>query len=62
MFGYPACHIKKKFFACIWEGEGGIKNPEQVTNLLVGRQGIVLFQPIGRKWINCLTDTKRCLL
>ena len=49
MFGYPAYYINKKLFACIY-GEGvGIKVPAKVAGSLVGRKGIVRFQPMGRK-------------
>lgn len=49
MFGYPAYYINKKLFACVY-GEGvGIKVPEKVAGSLVGRKGIVRFQPMGRK-------------
>ena len=49
MFGYPAYYINKKLFACIY-GEGvGIKVPAKVAGSLVGREGIVRFQPMGRK-------------
>jgi hypothetical protein len=49
MFGYPAYYINKKLFACLY-GEGvGIKVPPEVADSLVGRQGIVRFQPKGRK-------------
>lgn len=49
MFGYPAYYINKKMFSCVY-GEGvGIKVPEKVAASLVGRKGIVRFQPMGRK-------------
>lgn len=49
MFGYPAYYINKKMFSCVY-GEGvGIKVPEKVAGSLVGRKGIVRFQPMGRK-------------
>jgi hypothetical protein len=49
MFGYPAYYIEKKMFACIY-GEGvGIKVPEHVADSMVGREGIIRFQPMGRK-------------
>jgi hypothetical protein len=49
MFGYPAYYVHGKLFACIY-GEGvGIKVPEKVAGSLVGRKGIVRFQPSGRK-------------
>ena len=39
---------QKETFCLYLGGGGGIKIPEQVTDLLVGRQGIVLLPPIGR--------------
>ena len=49
MFGYPAYYINRKLFACIYEEGVGIKVPEKVAESLVGRKGIVRFQPKGRK-------------
>jgi hypothetical protein len=49
MFGYPAYYINRKLFACIYEKGVGIKVPEKVAESLVGRKGIVRFQPRGRK-------------
>ena len=49
MFGYPAYYINRKLFACIYEEGVGIKVPEKVAGSLVGRKGIVRFQPKGRK-------------
>ena len=49
MFGYPAYYINKKLFACLY-GEGtGIKVPAEVADSLVGKKGIIRFQPKGRK-------------
>jgi hypothetical protein len=49
MFGYPAYYTGGKLFACLY-GEGvAIKVPEQVAGSLVGREGIVRFQPMGRR-------------
>ncbi|MCX6700421.1 MAG: hypothetical protein NTV68_10935 [Methanomicrobiales archaeon] len=49
MFGYPAYYIDRKLFACVY-GEGiGIKIPGKIADSLVGREGIVRFQPMGRK-------------
>lgn len=49
MFGYPAYFIDRKLFACVY-GEGiGIKIPGKIADSLVGREGIVRFQPMGRK-------------
>ncbi len=49
MFGYPAYYTNRKLFACIYGDGVGIKVPEKVAVSLVGRQGIVRFQPMGRK-------------
>ena len=49
MFCYPAYYINRKLFACIYEEGVGIKIPEKVAESLVGRKGIVRFQPKGRK-------------
>jgi hypothetical protein len=49
MFGFPAYYTGRKLFACIY-GEGvGIKVPEKVAGSLVGQEGIIRFQPLGRK-------------
>jgi len=49
MFGYPAYYINNKLFACIYGNGVGIKIPEDMADSLVGREGIVRFQPMGRK-------------
>jgi hypothetical protein len=49
MFGYPAYYTNRKLFACIYEEGVGLKVPEKVAESLVGRKGIVRFQPKGRK-------------
>jgi hypothetical protein len=55
MFGYPAYYINKKLFACIYENGVGIKIPEDKANELIGNEGIIHFQPLGRakmrEWI-----------
>ncbi len=55
MFGYPAYYINKKLFACLYENGVGIKIPERKANELIGKKGIVHFQPLGRakmrEWI-----------
>jgi hypothetical protein len=49
MFGYPAYYTGGKLFACLY-GEGvGIKVPGQVADSLVGQEGIIRFQPLGRR-------------
>ena len=49
MFGYPAYYINKKLFACLYEEGVGIKVPAEVAESLVGKKGIIRFQPKGRK-------------
>ncbi|MBN1190986.1 MAG: hypothetical protein JXA46_14620 [Dehalococcoidales bacterium] len=55
MFGYPAYYINKKLFACIYENGAGLKVPADAVDQLVGKKGIVHFQPLGRakmkEWI-----------
>ena len=55
MFGYPAYYINKKLFACLYEDGVGIKVPEDKANELIGKEGIINFQPLGRakmrEWI-----------
>jgi TfoX/Sxy family transcriptional regulator of competence genes len=55
MFGYPAYYVKKRLFACVYEDGIGIKVPEDLAKELVGTQGIINFQPMGRakmrEWI-----------
>jgi hypothetical protein len=49
MFGYPAYYINKKLIACIYEEGVGIKIPEGIANELIGKKGIIHFQPLGRR-------------
>ena len=49
MFGYPAYYVNKKLFACLYEEGIGIKVPEKVADSLVGKKGIIRFQPKGRR-------------
>lgn len=55
MFGYPAYYVGNKLFACVYGDGVGIKVPEDVAKRLLGRKGIVPFQPMGkppmRQWI-----------
>ena len=49
MFGYPAYYVGKKLFACLYEEGVGIKVPENMAQELVGKEGIIYFQPLGRR-------------
>ena len=49
MFGYPAYYVNTKLFACLYEEGVGIKVPAKVAESLVGRKGIIRFQPKERK-------------
>jgi hypothetical protein len=55
MFGYPAYYINRKLFACVYEKGIGVKIPEDKANELIGNEGIIHFQPLGRakmrEWI-----------
>lgn len=55
MFGYPAYYINKKLFACIYKDSVAVKVPETVAIELIGKKGIIHFQPLGRhkmkEWI-----------
>jgi len=55
MFGYLAYYINKKLVACIYENGVGLKVPADIANQLIGKDGIVHFQPLGRprmkEWI-----------
>ncbi len=60
MFGYPAYYINKKMFACIYEEGVGIKIPADLVKELIGKKGILHFQPLGRaimkEWIQINHD------
>lgn len=60
MFGYPAYYVNKKLFACLYEDGVGIKLPEDKARELVGQEGIIYFQPLGRRkmreWIQINRD------
>jgi len=47
--GTPAYYVNTKLFACLYEEGVGIKVPAKVAESLVGKQGIIRFQPKGRK-------------
>ncbi|MGZ7043429.1 MAG: MmcQ/YjbR family DNA-binding protein [Methanobacterium sp.] len=49
MFGYPAYYVNKKLFACLYEDGVGIKVTEDNANELIGSEGIIPFQPLGRR-------------
>jgi len=55
MYGYPAYYKNRKLVACIYEKGVGVKVPEGVAEELIGKKGIVHFQPMGRakmrEWI-----------
>ncbi len=55
MFGYPAYYIGKRLFACVYGEGAGLKVPEALARELVGTDGIISFQPMGRakmrEWI-----------
>lgn len=60
MFGYPAYYVNKRLFACLYEDGVGIKVPEDKAKQLIGHDGIIHFQPLGRRkmreWIQINRD------
>ena len=66
MYGYPAYYINRKLVACIYEKGVGLKVPESVANDLIGKKGIVHFQPMGRakmrEWIQINRDNREDFL
>jgi hypothetical protein len=55
MFGYPAYYVGEKLFACLYGKGVGVKVPENLANSLIGKDGVIGFQPMGkakmREWI-----------
>ena len=49
MFGYPAYYAHKKLFACVYQNGVGLKLPEKTVKVLIEKDGIEYFQPMGRK-------------
>ena len=66
MYGYPAYYINRKLVACIYEKGVGVKVPEGVANVLIGKKGIIHFQPMGRAkmrgWIQINRENPEDLL
>ena len=62
MFGYPAYFVGRSMFACLYEGEVGLKLPEETANEARAREGISDFQPYGkpkmREWIQFDFDSE----
>lgn len=60
MFGFPAYFINKKLFACIYENGIGVKIPANMASELIGKDGIIHFQPLGKskmkEWIQISRD------
>jgi TfoX/Sxy family transcriptional regulator of competence genes len=49
MFGYPAYYVNKKLFACVYEDGVGLKVPFNLANELIGKEGIIPFEPMGKR-------------
>lgn len=66
MYGYPAYYMNRKLVACIYDKGVGVKVPEGVANELIGKKGIVHFQPMGRakmrEWIQINRENPKDLL
>ena len=66
MYGYPAYYMNRKLVACIYDKGVGVKVPEGVANELIGKKGIVHFQPMERaemrEWIQINRENPKDLL
>jgi hypothetical protein len=54
MYGHPAYYVGEKLFASLYMEGVCVKVPESLVSDLLNREGIVPFQPMGRKmreWI-----------
>lgn len=55
MFGYPAYYLNRRLFACLYEDGVGVKVPAKLASDLIGQEGIIPFQPMGKakmkEWI-----------
>lgn len=63
MFGYPAYYVGRAMFACLYEGEVGLKLPEASANEAREKKEITDFHPYGkpkmREWIQFDFDSER---
>jgi len=60
MYGHPAYYVGGKLFASLYMEGVCVKVPEEYKNELLKREGIIPFEPMGRKmreWI--LINRKR---
>jgi len=55
MFGFPAYYVNRKMFACIYGDGVGVKVAEELANVLLEKEHIVPFHPMGkprmREWV-----------
>jgi hypothetical protein len=49
MYGYPAYYVGGKLFASLFMEGVCVKVPESLVNELIQKEGIVPFEPMGRK-------------
>jgi hypothetical protein len=59
MYGHPAYYISGKLFASLYMEGVCVKVPESFVKELLKRDGIVPFQPMGRKmreWVQINTE------
>lgn len=63
MFGYPAYYVGRSMFACLYEGNVGIKVPEEAANQAREIEGISDFRPYGkpkmREWVQFDIDSEK---
>ena len=62
MFGYPAFYIGRSMFACLFDGQLGLKVPEVVANEARNLADVTDFRPNGkpkmREWIQFSVESK----
>lgn len=59
MYGHPAYYVGGKLFASLYMEGVCVKVPESLVDDLLKREGIVPFQPMGRKmreWVLIIRD------
>lgn len=63
MFGYPAYYVGRTMFACLYEGNMGLKIPEEEADKARLKEKITDFRPKGRpkmrEWIQFSLHTEK---
>ena len=54
MYGYPAYYVGGKLFASLYNDGVCVKIPEPQVKELLKKDGVVPFEPMGRKMRDCI--------